>query len=99
LDDGRLKQAGGGNYFDELQAKNRRPMYMQDWTIKLDDFLRLSEREILTHTGKISHQQAIDKAHAEYDKYHALMAEEPSPVEKYFMEVVKQLEAKCHEKN
>ncbi len=81
--------------FAELQAKNRRPMYMQDWLTKLDDFLRLSERDILTHAGKISHQQAVDKAHREYDKYHALIADEPSPVERHFMEaveVVKQLE-------
>lgn len=58
--------------FAELQAKNRRPMYMKDWIIKLDDFLRLSEYEILNHAGKISHQQAIDKANAEYDKYNIL---------------------------
>jgi hypothetical protein len=81
--------------FAELQAVNRRAMYMKDWITKLDDFLRLSEREILSHAGKISHQQAIDKAHAEYDKYHALTADEPSPVERHFIEAVqavKQLE-------
>ena len=38
--------------FAELQAKNRRAMHMKDWISKLDDFLRLSEREILTHAGK-----------------------------------------------
>lgn len=87
--------------FAELQAKNRRPMHMQDWIAKLDDFLRLSEREILTHTGKISHQQAVDKAHAEYDKYHALTVDEPSLVEQHFIEAVqavKQLEAKHQKK-
>lgn len=81
--------------FAELQAKNRRPMYMQDWMIKLDDFLSLSEREILTHAGKISHQQAIDKALTEYDKYHALIINEPSLIEQHFIEAlqtVKQLE-------
>ena len=81
--------------FAELQAINRRAMYMEDWVARLDDFLRLSEREILNHAGKISHQQAIDKAHAEYDKYHALTADEPSLVERHFIEAVqavKQLE-------
>lgn len=81
--------------FAELQAINRRPMYMKDWVVKLDDFLRLSEREILKNAGKISHQQAIDKAHAEYDKYHALTVDEPSLVERHFIaavEAVKELE-------
>jgi len=81
--------------FAELQAINRRAMYMKDWVVKLDDFLRFSEREILTHAGTISHKQAIDKAHAEYDKYHALTADETSLVERHFIEAVqavKQLE-------
>lgn len=75
--------------FAELQAINRRPMYMKDWIVKLDDFLRLSEREILTHVGKISHQQALDKANAEYDKFHALNLDAPSQVEKHFIEAIK----------
>lgn len=43
----------------------------------------------LTHSGKVSHQQAIDKAHEEYEKYRALTADEPSPVERDFIEVLK----------
>lgn len=81
--------------FAELQAINRRAMYMKDWVSKLDDFLRLSEREILNHAGTIGHKQAIDKAHAEYDKYHALTVDEPSLVEWHFIDAVqavKQLE-------
>jgi len=80
--------------FAELQAMNRRPMYMQDWVNKLDDFLCLSEYDILTHAGTVSHQQAIDKAHVEFDKFHALAIEEPSPVEQHFLEatqLVKQI--------
>ncbi len=42
--------------FAELQALDRNPMYMKDWIVKLDDFLRISERDILQHTGKISHE-------------------------------------------
>jgi hypothetical protein len=81
--------------YAELQAMNRKPMYMKDWIAKLDDFIRFNERELLTHAGKISHQQAIDKAHAEYDKYRALTPDEPSLVERHFIEAlqaVKQLE-------
>lgn len=81
--------------YADLQAMNRKPMYMNDWIAKLDDFIRFNERELLTHAGKITHQQAINKAHAEYDKYRALIADEPSPVERHFFEavqVVQQLE-------
>jgi hypothetical protein len=87
--------------FADLQARNRRPMYMQDWISKLDDFLQLTEREILTHAGKISHKQAMDKAQEEYDKYQMSTGNEISPVEKHFMEAiqeVKQLEKKRQKK-
>ena len=55
--------------FAELQATNGRLMKMQDWIDKLDDFLRISEKQLLTNAGKISHQQAIVKAKTEYEKY------------------------------
>ena len=55
--------------FAELQATNGRLMKMHDWIQKLDDFLRISERELLTNRGKVSHQKAIAKARLEYDKY------------------------------
>ena len=77
--------------FAELQALNRQPMYMRDWIAKLEDFLRLSGREILTHTGKISHEQAIQKAELEYEKYRQRQLAEPSQVEKDFEKAVKKL--------
>lgn len=55
--------------FAELQATNGRLMKMQDWINKLDDFLKISEKAILNHAGKISHQQALEKARTEYEKY------------------------------
>jgi hypothetical protein len=55
--------------FAELQARSHRPMHMADWIAKLDDFIRLSERDILTHAGRISHQQAEEHAHDQYDPY------------------------------
>lgn len=81
--------------YAELQAMNRKSMYMKDWIAKLDDFIQFNERELLTHAGKISHQQAIDMAHAEYDKYRIQASDESSLVEQHFMEAVqavKQLE-------
>jgi hypothetical protein len=82
--------------FAELQARNRRPMTMQDWITKLDDFLRLSEREILTHAGSVSHESALLKAEGEYEKYKALHAADATAVDAHFEEAVqhvKQLEA------
>ena len=55
--------------FAELQATNGRLMKMQDWIQKLDDFLRVSEKELLTDAGKVSHKKAVEKAIIEYEKY------------------------------
>jgi hypothetical protein len=55
--------------FAELQAKSQRAMYMRDWINKLDDFLRISEQEILTHAGKITHEDAMAVANSEFDKF------------------------------
>jgi len=78
--------------FAELQAKNRRAMHMKDWISKLDDFLRLSEREILTHAGKVSHDAALEHANAEFDKYKQRRLAEPSAAEKDFEKSLEQLE-------
>jgi len=77
--------------FAELQAQNRKPMYMADWITKLDDFLKLSEREILTHAGRISHEIATVKAEAEYEQYHRQQLSQPSEVEKHFEAVVEKI--------
>lgn len=55
--------------FAELQATNRRAMTMRDWITKLDEFLKLSEKEILTHAGKVSAKEAQEKAEAEFVKF------------------------------
>ncbi len=74
--------------FGELQALSLKPMYMRDWVAKLDDFLRLSDRETLTHAGNVSHEMALVKAEAEYEKFRVLEAAKPSPVEKHFQEAI-----------
>jgi hypothetical protein len=55
--------------FAELQARSHRPMHMADWIAKLDDFLKLSERDILTHAGTISHELAQEYALAQFEQY------------------------------
>lgn len=70
-------------------------MYMADWIAKLDDFLQLSDREILRHAGRVSHDDAVAKADLEYDRFAGARAELPAPVEGHFEDAVrdvKQLE-------
>ncbi len=75
--------------FAELQAMNHKAMYMADWIAKLDDFLKLSDREILTHAGRVSHDAATAMAEQEYERFSRERAELPAPVEKHFEEAVK----------
>lgn len=72
--------------YAELRAKDHKPMYMHDWIQKLDDFLRLSDKEILSHAGSISAKLAKEKADAEYDKFKERTANELTPVEIHFIE-------------
>ena len=72
--------------FAELQAEEHRPMYMKDWISILDDFLRLSRKDILTHAGRVSAQLAKAKADAEYDKFKERTKNELTPVEIHFLE-------------
>ena len=72
--------------YAELRAKDHKPMYMRDWIQKLDDFLRLSDRELLTHAGSISAKLAKEKADAEYDKFKERTQNELTPVEIHFIE-------------
>lgn len=72
----------------ELQATRRKPMYMQDWIAKLDDFLQLTGYEILEHAGKISHEQAIEKANQEYKAFKEITKNDLSAVEMDFIKAI-----------
>jgi len=72
----------------EIQAMNRTPMYMKDWIVRLDEFLQMTGRDILEHTGNISHEQAIDKANSEYEKFKELHKNDLSQVEEHFVESI-----------
>ena len=72
--------------FAEMQAEEHRPMYMKDWINILDDFLRISRKDILTHAGKISAKLAKEKADQEYDKFKERTKNDLSPVEVHFLE-------------
>jgi hypothetical protein len=79
--------------FAELQALNRKPMYMRDWIGKLIEFLRISERDILTHAGSVSHEQALEKARQEYEKHRKLHADDVSAVEQHFAAAINEVKA------
>jgi hypothetical protein len=83
--------------FAELQARSHRPMHMADWISKLDDFLRLSERNILTSAGRISHALAEEHAHTQFAQYeeqrHQIEATQPSSDFDLTVEKVKKLSA------
>ena len=72
--------------FAEMQAEEHRPMYMKDWINILDDFLRISRKDILTHAGKISAKLAKEKADLEYDKFKERTKNNLSLVEIHFLE-------------
>jgi hypothetical protein len=74
----------------ELQALNRKPMYMKDWIERLDDFLKMTGSDTLKNAGTISHEQALKKANDEYQKHRELTKNELSEAEKHF---VKQIES------
>lgn len=74
----------------ELQALNRKPMYMKDWIVRLDDFLKMTGKDILCDAGKISHQQMLEKAQQEYDKYKEKTANQLSKVEEDFIRQIEQ---------
>lgn len=78
-------------YFDfaEISAIEHRPMHMADYIRQLDAILTSGNRSLLTDAGKVSHAQAIEKAHNEYRKYQQKTL---SPVEKAFFESIKAAE-------
>lgn len=76
----------------EVRALNHEPMYMKDWLETIDDYLKMTRREILTTSGHVSNQQALQKAHTEYEKYKKQQESLLSPVEQNFLDSIDQLE-------
>lgn len=86
--------------FAEIQAMDRRPMAMADWITKLDEFLKVADREVLDHAGRISQDQARLKAEAEYEKFRIARVNAESEVEQAFEVATRKIEktAKAVEK-
>ena len=77
--------------FAELQASNGRLMKMKDWVLKLDEFLKVSEKGILTNSGTVSAEAAARKVEEEFEKYRK---ERDKKIVSDFDLAVKELEAK-----
>jgi len=69
----------------EVHALNQEPMYMKEWLQTIDDYLKMTRRDILENAGKISHKLAIEKAHKEYEQYVKKESLQLSKVEKDFL--------------
>ena len=69
----------------EINALDRHPMTMQDWINELDEFLKMTRKDILNGSGTISHNKALEKAHKEYDKY---MKKHLTQAEKDYLEML-----------
>lgn len=100
LDEGELKILNNlvSGYFDfaEVQAMRHNPMYMSDYVTQLDKLLSSTGEKVLEDSGKISHNQAIEKAETEYRKY---QVQTLTPVEKEYLDTVKALEKEAKDKN
>jgi len=77
--------------YAELQALERNPMTMRDWIAKLDEFMRISGRELLDHAGQISAEQARLKAENEYERYRKLLDAQPQRIDAEFEKAAKAL--------
>ena len=77
--------------FAEGQAMRRIAMHMSEWIKKLDAFLNINDRDILTHAGKISHEMAQQRAEGEYEQYHQRQIEEQTRVGSDFDRMTEQL--------
>lgn len=75
-------------------AINHEPMYMRDWLPQVDDFAERYGKGILQNAGTVSRQAAIEKAIDEYKKYRRRIADLPTPVERDYLEAIKQTQKK-----
>ena len=71
---------------------------MKDWVERLDDFVKMTGNNILQNAGTISHQQALKKANAEYEKYKEQTKNELSEVEKHFVKQIETTSKKLNSK-
>lgn len=55
--------------YAEDQSERKRELYMRDWPVKLDEFLRFNERAVLPDAGSTTREAANAKAGVEYEAF------------------------------
>jgi hypothetical protein len=87
-------------FFDmaELKAETHQPMYMKDWLETLDKFSRDFGMGVLEDGGTVSHTEAVEKAHREYDTYRTQISDDLTDVEKAYLETLKQMQKKIKDR-
>ena len=88
-------------FFDmaELKAETHEPMYMRDWLAMLGKFTSDFGFGTLTDTGKVSHTEAVKKAHSEYDAYRLRLSDELTDVEKAYLDTLREMQKKLENKS
>ena len=76
----------------EVHALNHEPMYMKDWLETIDDYLKMTRRDILKTKGSVTHNQALEKAHEEYEKYKKVRKAGYPRLEQHFFDSINELE-------
>lgn len=86
-------------FFDmaELKAEMHEPMYMRDWLMTLDKFSRDFGFGVLKNAGSVSHTDAVEKAHREYEVYRMALPDEFSEVEKAYLESLREMQKKLND--
>jgi hypothetical protein len=82
--------------FAERQAEREVLMKMEDWAKHLDAILTSTGEELLLDAGIVGHDQAIDKAKAEYKKYQQKTL---SDVEKTYLDTITDIQKKVERKS
>ncbi len=87
-------------YFDaaEFRAMNHEPTYMKDWLAHLEQLIAAMGGKALQGAGKVSHQQALAHAEAQYTKFRTQQAAQPSDVEAAFLETMKKAQKRIEDK-
>jgi hypothetical protein len=87
-------------FFDlaELRAMRHQPMYMKDWVVELDDFTQRYGIGVLKGAGKVSHNEALEQAVREYEKYRQKTIDEISPAEHDYLTNLKEAHKKLEGK-
>lgn len=102
LEEGELKRLNTlvSAYFDaaEFRAQRHEPTYMRDWLAHLDRLISAMDAEVLEGPGTVSRQQAVDQAHREYDKFRAAHTDQPSAIERDYLQQLRAVEKRLEGK-